>query len=282
MQTSAKRPAPEDLTSMIEQVNASGTPIVVGCKGGLQAAVISMEDLELIYSLKSGAFSNGRQDHPEPTALFDQSQRLAGLGYWEWDELADECKYCSPELARLHGVSVEDYMHDSTSTQADALWVHPDDRERYSRACHEFKQHGTRFDVSYRLLNPDGRIRYVKEIVNPVFGKKGDVVASFGFVQDLTEWFEKERELENAATLLQQASELANLGYWIWDEIEDKCVYCSATLAAMTETTVEEYLNDYATMSGLLKNIHPDDRQRYDDVIHDAKANKAMYEIDFR
>ena len=45
---------------------------------------------------------------------------------------------------------------------------------------------------------------------------------------------------EANALLLHQAAEMAVLGYWIWDEIEDRCVFCSDTLAKMNGVTVED------------------------------------------
>ena len=47
--------------------------------------------------------------------LSEQTEHLARLGHWEWDLVEDKLLYCSPELARLHGLSVEEYMRRVTS-----------------------------------------------------------------------------------------------------------------------------------------------------------------------
>ena len=282
MPTKQKSRTREKFEGAVKRVHDGKSPEIVEDKAGRRVAVVPLEDLELIHSLNSDGLARRRPDHPQSAALLEETERLAQLGYWEWDEVADECLYCSPELARLHGVTAERYLKESNSTEADSLWVHPDDRQRYERACRDFKLDAARFDIEFRLQNPDGNIRYVKETINPAFGANGQLAASFGFVQDLTEWHIKESELESTATLLQQAADLAGLGYWIWDEIEDKCVFCSDSLAAMSDRTVEEYLDEFGKMDGLLECIHPEDCERYLQVYRDMAISKQPIEIDYR
>ena len=60
--------------------------------------------------------------------------RLAKLGHYVWDKVADRCSYCSDEYAAIHGVSVDEYMALNASVKEDLEWIHPDDRERYFTA----------------------------------------------------------------------------------------------------------------------------------------------------
>ncbi|NNE20967.1 MAG: PAS domain S-box protein [Rhizobiales bacterium] len=282
MPTKQKNRAREKLEGAVQRVHARKSPEIVEDKAGRRVAVVPLEGLELIYNLKSDGSAQRLADHPKSAALVEETERLAQLGYWEWDEVADKCLYCSPELARLHGVTVERYVKESKSTEADGLWVHPDDRQRYEQACRDFKLDPVRFSIEFRLQNPDGHIRFVKETVHPVVDADGGLVTSFGFVQDLTKWYSKERELESTAKLLRQAAELADIGYWIWDEVEDRCVFCSDTLAAMFNVTVEEYLERFSTIDNLLAGIHPEDQERYLEVNRQAAINKQPFEIYYR
>ncbi len=91
-----------------------------------------------------------------------------------------------------------------------------------------------------------------------------------------------EAALRESEALLRQAAEMADLGHWVWDELADKCIYCSEMLAQMNGVTVEEYPARFDTMEALLNDVHPDDRARYEQVIRDAKRDAVPYDIEFR
>jgi prevent-host-death family protein len=214
-------------------------------------------------------------------AWFNKTESLAKLGHLEWDWIEDRCTYCSDELARLHGVTAEQYIEQATF-EADSQWVHPEDRAAYGAWSEGMVRQDKEYEIEYRLLQPGGGWIEVREVVELEFDDAGTVVRSFGFVQDLTERKQAERGLRESAALLSQAAEMANLGHWVWDEIEDRCVHCSETLAQINGLTVEEYLANYATMEALLAGIFPEDRSRYQRVIDEAKREQRAYDVEFR
>jgi len=80
---------------------------------------------------------------------------------------------------------------------------------------------------------------------------------------------------------LAQAAQLAKLGYYIWDAIEDNCEYCSDQHAAAHGMTPEEFIANAQPSVRALGVIHPDDREKYN--VH-AKMLRAgnIIELDYR
>jgi PAS domain S-box-containing protein len=82
--------------------------------------------------------------------------------------------------------------------------------------------------------------------------------------------------------LLKQAAQVAHLGHWIWDEIAERYSFCSEQTAEMFGYSLEEYLRKFSSNAGLLVNVHPDDRERYNEQLCRNLEERQTYEIEFR
>ncbi len=140
-------------------------------------------------------------------ARLRQATELAGLGYWVWDAVADKCSHCSEEHARIHGVSVGEYLARSASFEGDVAFTHPDNRDEYRRINLEALATGTGFDMEYRLLTPAGETRYVHELGQPVFDDAGSLVQFYGTIQDITERKRAEAEIRKLNRVLERRVE---------------------------------------------------------------------------
>lgn len=136
-------------------------------------------------------------------ARLRQATELAGLGDWVWDVVADKCTHCSEQHARIHGVSVDEYLARSATLEGDAAFTHPDDRDEYRRINLEALASGTGFDMEYRLLTPAGETRYVHELGQPVFDDSGRVVRFYGTIQDITGRRRAEEEIRKLNRVLE-------------------------------------------------------------------------------
>jgi len=65
----------------------------------------------------------------EKEERFRTAARLANVGHVIWDAIDDRCVHCSGVYAAIHGVTVDQYMVESSALEGGFSFVHPDDRE---------------------------------------------------------------------------------------------------------------------------------------------------------
>ncbi|WP_170984619.1 PAS domain-containing sensor histidine kinase [Rhodoligotrophos defluvii] len=129
------------------------------------------------------------------------SAELAGLGYWVWDLQRDCFLECSETLARICGVTLDEFMESNRSGKA---FIHPDDLAEYTRIEQAFNDGGERYEVVYRVLARDGIVRICREIGERVAGRGGRPDVAIGTVQDITEDYRLQAELSAAKEQLEK------------------------------------------------------------------------------
>jgi len=144
----------------------------------------------------------------ESEARFVQAAHLANLGHWTWDEVKDICTYCSDELARIHGMTVERYMSATANLAGDLALIHPEDRDAYFRITRKWEGGATTYESEYRIVRPDGEVRHVRETAEGIRDETGRMIRSFGTVQDITERKRAEQELLEATQRAEAANNL--------------------------------------------------------------------------
>ena len=109
--------------------------------------------------------------------------------------------YVSPAFETIWGRSCAS-LYDSPR-----LWmesVHPDDRERVEQAAYLRSQRGD-YDEVYRILRPDGSVRWIRDRAFPLRTGGGAIDRLLGTAADITE----QRQLEEQ---LQQAQKMESVG----------------------------------------------------------------------
>lgn len=103
--------------------------------------------------------------------------------FWLTDPEKTEMIYISPGYQEIWGRSCEDLYRSPRS------WigaVHPDDRERITEAALT-KQAKGEYDEEYRIIRPDGSIRWIRGRAFPVRNESGVVYRIAGISEDITE-----------------------------------------------------------------------------------------------
>ena len=140
----------------------------------------------------------------EQTALCRQMARLAGLGGFILDLTGNQCLWCADEVARIHGLSVEECTALLGVEAALLKRIDRPDRARYRKARAAAADPGGCYTVQYRLHGADGAIRVVNEaadhVVDPATGKSRLV----GTLQDVTKRQAAEEALQRANELLER------------------------------------------------------------------------------
>ncbi len=134
------------------------------------------------------------------------SQRIAHLGSWEWDVIANE-EHWSDEVYRIFGYTPQQF----TPTYDIFLsCLHPDDRAVVIQAVEDALDNKHPYHVEHRIVRPDGTERTVLEQAEVVFDEGGSRVRMIGTVQDITERKRAEEQHNELLAQVERALEIRN------------------------------------------------------------------------
>jgi PAS domain S-box-containing protein len=143
----------------------------------------------------------------EQTHLLSESQRVGHVGSWFWD-LAGPVAW-SEETYRIYGVSPDAFVPTAESMIA---LIHPDDRaamQAWIAAC--MAQSGPA-ELEFRIVLPDGTIRYAMGRGGAVGGAGGRLAHIAGTVQDITERRLAEAERAQLESDFRQIQKMESVG----------------------------------------------------------------------
>jgi transcriptional regulator with PAS, ATPase and Fis domain len=125
-----------------------------------------------------------------------EAQRLTRAGSWAWNVAAQGPVHWSRENYRVFEFDPEEGL---PADEAVYGRIHPEDRERVidSFATAIGRDHGD-FDVYYRIVLPDGKIKHVRSVGHPAFDSSGGLLEYVGTTIDVTEQHESRAALESA------------------------------------------------------------------------------------
>lgn len=121
--------------------------------------------------------------------------------FWITDADKRQVLYVSPAYERVWGRTCASLYAAPRSWQEA---IHPEDRSRVAAARH-LQARGD-YDETYRILRPDGSVRWVRDRAFPVFGAHGEVRRIVGTAEDVT----KRRQLEEQ---IRQAQKMEAIGH---------------------------------------------------------------------
>jgi PAS domain S-box-containing protein len=124
--------------------------------------------------------------------ILAKSQEVAHVGNWSWNMRTGELKG-SPECDRIFG-------YEPGTVKPSHEWalsrIHPEDRKILVDLMNAAKHEGKRGSADYRIIRPDGSVRYINTIVDKVVrDKDGSVKWLYGISQDITERKQAEEKI---------------------------------------------------------------------------------------
>jgi PAS domain S-box-containing protein len=114
---------------------------------------------------------------------FRQMAEALGEVFWLASAEDDSILYVNPAFERLWGRPCADLYSDPR------LWlemIHPEDKPRVLQSLAELAR-GKVYDIEYRILRPDGGVRWVNDRGYPQYDSAGRVVRTCGVAADVTE-----------------------------------------------------------------------------------------------
>lgn len=128
-------------------------------------------------------------------ALRESEERFRQLAetiddvFWIWDPREDRIIYASPRYEAVFGRSREELYANPRSFAWD---MHPEDRKRLADAAYEDPYS---IKIQYRLILPDGLVRWVSVRTFPIYDEEGNIRHSVGIGQDITQLVEATERL---------------------------------------------------------------------------------------
>src|SRR6266446_1012015 len=136
-------------------------------------------------------------------AYLAQAQRLSHTGSWAWN-VGTKRIFWSVETFQIFGFD----PNTTTPTPEGFLSrVHPDDRASIEPVETELYK-GNDAKYNYRIILPDGAIKYISCVAHPTRNHSGQVIEFVGTVMDVTE---RKRAEEERERLRQVQADLAHL-----------------------------------------------------------------------
>jgi PAS domain S-box-containing protein len=102
---------------------------------------------------------------------------------WIYDAVEARLDYLSPAFQQTWGIDPQPVLADRDLWRAN---VHPEDRSTAELALERVLSHGETFTVKYRIVRPDGAIRWIRDTGFPIRAEDGRIVQVGGIAQDVT------------------------------------------------------------------------------------------------
>jgi PAS domain S-box-containing protein len=185
------------------EFDSSGHPVVIA---GFAQDITERKQAEAQIQL-------GRQE-------LELALRSSGAGVWHWD-MVQQTLHWSDELFDLFGL---DPARDTATFDNWAKALHPDDRSAAHERIERAIKTATRLTNDYRIVRPDGQIRWIRALGDTTYDHPGHPIHMTGICIDTTERRNTEAKYR---TILQTTID----GFWINDAqgniLEVNEAYCA-------------------------------------------------------
>ena len=156
-----------------------------------------------------------------------EAQRTAHLGSWQFDLVTDEVLW-SDELWRIFGLTPCEF---GLSLDEYLAMVHKDDRYVVKSINEKSQQEKTDFAYDYRIVLPDGTVRFLRARGRVILDENGHMIRIAGTDQDITELKQAEEKQIESQQWLQAILTASRDGIIVEDN--GKVVYTNESYAQM-------------------------------------------------
>lgn len=160
------------------------------------------------------------------------AQRLSGVGTWEWNVATDHV-FWSDEVLAIWGLQSNDFggTYDEVARR-----IHPDDLGRWQANVRACLEQGTEHNIDYRIVRPDGTVRWIAAYGDADRDEDGKVLRMIGVIMDVTERKLAQREREELIAKLEaQNAELERFTYTVSHDLKSPLITIKGYIGMLSE-----------------------------------------------
>jgi PAS domain S-box-containing protein len=202
-----------------------------------------------------------------------EAQRLSGTGSFAWNVASGEIIW-SDQTYQVFGCD----RATKPTLELILQRVHPEDRAVVQGTVDRASIGGNDYDHEFRLLMPDGSVKYIHTVARAATDASGGV-EFLGAATDVTVAREAERRLRRSEAYLAEAQRLSRTSSWAWDVRLQKLIYRSPEVYHLFGIDPE---TDALSPQSFQERILPEDRGQFSEMVRRAVREKRDFEVDFR
>jgi len=196
-----------------------------------------------------------------------EAQRLTHMGSWVWQVAERNALHLSDEWYRIYGF---DPRKGIPPWEERLQRVHPEDRGEWQETIERAIAQRSDYEVEFRILLPDGKLKWIRTVGHPVLSPAGELVQFVGSSMDITERKHAEEELQQLVDFVRHIITVLSPN--------GKITYANRVAREYTGLTLDEY----RSVDVIARVIHPDDIERMRAVRERGLSANNPFEIEAR
>ncbi|AFZ24086.1 PAS domain S-box [Cylindrospermum stagnale PCC 7417] len=155
--------------------------------------------------------------------------------------------------------------------------VYPEDRDRLIVKLEQQKL-GESTDLEYRILRPNGAVRWIWDRGFAIRDEQGNISAYGGIAEDITDRKQAEELLRESESRLSLALEAANMGIWDWNLLTQDKIWSPnvGTLYGLPSGTSCPSIEDFLNL------INPQDREPFSQAVKRSIEQGVEFLIEYQ
>jgi PAS domain S-box-containing protein len=205
-----------------------------------------------------------------------EAQRLTHTGSWAWRVAGRDALHLSEEWYRIYGFDPQKGM---PAWDQRLERIHPEDRGKWQGIIDRAIVEKSDYEIEFRILLPDGTVKYIHTVGHPVLNASGDLMEFVGSATDITDRKRAEEAFRRSESYLAEAQRLAHTGSWAWQVAGGDALHLSEEWYRIYGFDLEQGMSAWEHK---LQRVHPEDRAKWRRAVDRAIVEKSDYEVDVR
>ena len=206
----------------------------------------------------SDAVAAATQRKQAEAALKESEERFRQLAeniegvFWMLNVQPQKVIYISPGYEKIWGRScAELYAYDRFIAES----IHPEDRSRVIATL--TKKIVSEDEIEYRIVRPDGEIRWIRDRAFPIRNQAGEVYRVVGIAEDISDRKQAEKAIRESEERFRQLAENIQDSFWLLSVDFTDLLYLSPAYEQIWGRSREEL---YAEPIKWMEWVHPEDK----------------------